>query len=257
MLFFVVWYVFALSLVVSFMWQQPMPMFYKVGMGMVAHSLLMLLGAGLYFFYDWMRTVYREVMETVGANCLVWRHPDNTQNGMATLELVFYPVKTELETKSEKLQKLLTKWQYFLSWGSIKKAILKTEALIKTTIPIGGADWFYKYYWFMPEKRMKWMYEFKDEKTDKFVLKPYNPDLEISRKVTIEDSKEKKTRSFRLPTSGELAAALDTTVLKRIEGRRLRNSTMEKLATGAIIAMPAVCVLAMLMLTDMLKQGGA
>ena len=233
-MFFLLYLVFTLGLVVTFIWQLPAPLHTKIGFILLGESAAALLGVGVFWGYTELRRIYREVIDSAASNCLVWRHPEHTPNGLPTLELASYPSREALENKSHRLQVLLAK-RHFRA-GGLRKEILRLDKLIKDTVPISGADWFYKYYWFMAEKRLKWMYEVKQD-DGTFVLAPYLPDMEMN---------------LEYPTTGQLAAALDWRAAKR----RLRHkkALADKLATGAIIAMPLIGLLALMFLLDMLQQ---
>ncbi len=239
--------------ILLYVWRLPIPINMKLGMAMIGWSIAMLFVVGIWYFCKRIADVYKEVQVASKSNCLVWRHPDH--NGSTALELVYFAAKTDLEKKSTEYQKTLAGFRrYFHNPASLKQAIKDIDVLIKQKPweAMAGADWYYKYYWFMPEKSLKWLYE--EKQTDNsYKLKQYNPDAEITNmQVLLADNKGKISH---MPTSGELASALDWRAAKR----RLmkKKSFADHLATGAVIAMPAICVLAIMFLLDMLnKKGG-
>jgi len=128
---------------------------------------------------------------------------------------------------------------------------------------------YYKYFFLMPEKSVKWMWEVWDnseewekaEEKDKpektFSLLAYSPETELNRTYTDTEDTEydempgKQVQRY-YPTSGELAAESDWTDAKR--QLKQESSIMDKIATGSIIAMPLICLFAIMMLLDMISQ---
>lgn len=245
-------FVITFTAILAFLWGQPMPPMIKIGFAMIAQAFAMILEGGIYWGLAKLRDVYYEICATQKANCLIWRHPDNTKSGIATLELESILSKTELETISVIMQKQLSSKLHFLHWGFLRAEIKKIDALIKNNKSISGPDWFYKYLFFMPEKRLKWVYEEKQEDGKTYKLMPYAPDKEIQRLKKLIESNQNKDKQRTLPTTGELANSLDwRPALRRL---RKKKSLADTLATGAAIAMPIICVIAIMFLLDMLKS---
>lgn len=104
-----------------------------------------------------------------------------------------------------------------------------------------GPQYPYRSFWFLPEKRIYWVYEVKTEDYDPenptFDLKPYLPDKHID---------------FSGVKSDELADALDWRPAKRLLAHKAK--VMEKLAQGGIIVMGCASLFGIMMLLDMLNK---
>ncbi len=104
-----------------------------------------------------------------------------------------------------------------------------------------GGYWFDKKYWWLPEKKIRWCYELKIKDGDNtaFKLMPFEPEewLDVD-----------------FPTARSLGDATDTTVERRVQ--KPRSKLLQNLAWGGTAVMGGVCVIGIMMLADMLGQGG-
>jgi len=74
--------------VLAVIFQFPMPLNVKFGMSLIAMALVMILSGGVWWAFTSVKRKYNEITHTMNCNAMVWRHPENTEEGRAVLELV-------------------------------------------------------------------------------------------------------------------------------------------------------------------------
>jgi hypothetical protein len=101
-----------------------------------------------------------------------------------------------------------------------------------------GADWFYDAFWFLPTKRVKWVYE-KETANKNIVYEAFEPDDFIDKNST---------------PAIQLFDELDWTPAQRL--LRQKAPLLQKLAQGGTVIMGVACIFGIMFLLDMLQKGG-